>query len=89
MCESETVDCPVARDVQSEQGEDDEQLDEGEPVVEEAVGKHDVAEETKERYPKRVTSKPKWFEDYVEKVQDTYVYVDYCYKVAHVPNNFE
>ena len=36
-----------------------------------------------------MTSKPKWFEDYVEKVQDTHVYFDYCYKVAHVPNNFE
>ena len=82
MCESETVDYPVARDVRSEQS------DEGEPVVDEAVGKHDVAEETKERYPKRVTSKPKWFEDYVEKVQDTHVYIDYCYNVAHVPNNF-
>jgi hypothetical protein len=42
------------------------------------------------RYPTRERSKPKWLSDYVEKVTDSTVDLDFCYKVGvFVPNTFE
>ena len=42
------------------------------------------------RYPTRDRAKPKWLDDYVEKVTDSSADLDFCYRVGvHVPSTFE
>ena len=49
-----------------------------------------VEEEEKRRYPTRDRAKPKWLDDYAQKVTDSAVNADYCYRVGvHVPNTFK
>ena len=92
--EAEHVSCPIIRKLdnhpEEDQQNDQEQSEEGAHMAARPEKKHEPTAEPEARYPKRETRKPKKFEDFVEKVQDIVNYtVDYFYKVAIVPNNFE